>query len=96
MIKYVTKEVKQIEEVKDKVICDGCEKEIIEENGYFHVCTHHHDWGNDSIDSLETYDFCCPECLYKFAMPYIQDSYEDPCNTKEIEIEHMKGYRYMH
>ena len=92
MIKYATKEVKRIEVVKDKVICDGCYIEINEANGYFHVRTHHNDWGNDSVDSLETYDFCCPECLYEFAKPYIQDSYDGRFNTHELEIEHIKGY----
>ena len=92
MIKYEKKEVKIIEEVQSAIICDGCNKEIDPKQGYFHVCTSHHDWGNDSFDSLEQYDFCSPACLCKFSNHYIQDSYDHIFNTCEITIKHIKGY----
>ena len=92
MIEYEEKEVKRIERVQSKIVCDGCKKEINPKQGYFHVSTSHNDWGNDSIDSLEQYDFCSPDCLYEFARPYIQDSYNQRFNTCDIDIEHVKGY----
>ena len=55
--------------IKDKfctdahLICDCCGKEIDDMSHYWHVCTGHHDWGNDSVDSIEQYDLCSDECL---------------------------------
>ena len=92
MIEYVEKEVKRFEKVELRTVCDGCKKEIDKKVGYFRVCTSHNDWGNDSIDSYEHYDFCCPACLFKFAEPYVSESYNNRFNTREIDIEHMRGY----
>ena len=71
------------------ITCDICGAKVDPSN-YFHFYTHHHDWGNDSIDSLETFDACSPGCMIQFASKYLEDSYKDKYNTREIEIEHMR------
>lgn len=37
---------------------------------YYEVTTGHHDWGNDSIDSIETVDVC-PDCVNKYISDYL-------------------------
>lgn len=94
--KEITKVVK--EEVTAKRICDNCGKEIAisrktgygDEYNYFCITTHHHDWGNDSIDSYESYDACCPKCALEMAEKYLTNAYSGN-NTKEIEIEHVRS-----
>ena len=78
-----------------KRICDNCHKEIQMESdskyyNYFHVSTHHNDWGNDSCDSYMDYDACCPDCAIKMAEIYLKNAYKQGSyNTKEINIEHV-------
>lgn len=76
--------------------CDVCSKPIepIDANEnyhYFVVTTHHHDWGNDSIESYEHYDACCPECALKIAENYLHNAYKTPYNSRTIEIEHCRS-----
>ena len=47
--------------------------------------------GNDSIDSIESYDSCSAACTNEFSNEYINDSYNSSLNTKEIEIMHMRA-----
>lgn len=47
--------------------------------------------GNDSIDSHEYFDACCPECAMKFAKDYIQDSFNRMFNSRTIEIKHVRS-----
>lgn len=89
---------KEVQEVLIGRRCDVCGGEIVPDkrqmgHGYnfFKIVTHHSDWGNDSVDSFEEIDACCPECVMKFTAGYIQDAYDDPVNTKEIEIEHVRA-----
>ena len=74
--------------------CDICGKQIerIKYYGYnyFLIHTWHNDWGNDSIESHEYMDACCPECVMKFAESYLSDAYKKPVNTHAIEIEHIR------
>jgi hypothetical protein len=59
------------------VECDVCKKIIPagrwrdEETKYFEITTGHHDWGNDSIDSMQTRDVC-PECAPIFIAEYLK------------------------
>ena len=95
-----TKEVihKQIEDVTVGRICDCCGKRIEvvrklpfgDEYNFFHISTHHSDWGNDSIDSWESYDACSPECAVKMAEAYLSKSFRG-INTHEIQIEHARS-----
>lgn len=83
------KTVERIEEVVVGKKCDFCGR-TVDNHNYFCVVTSHNDWGNDSIDSFEYQDACCSDCVLKFAEEYIKSAYDDPCNTKRIEIEHMR------
>lgn len=60
---------------------------------YFLITTHHNDWGNDSIESYEHYDACCPDCVIKFTEKYVREAQERPgiINSKAIEIEHVNS-----
>lgn len=67
------KRVEQIDVVIGKEItCDVCGKVIMKKNekrivfsigDYWTLTTGHHDWGNDSCDSIEFFDLCSRECL---------------------------------
>ena len=70
MKKYKIEEIKVIKEKLDKVICDTCEKEIVIGTAYYEVCTSHDGWGNDSVDSLEYFDFCKMSCLAEHMSNY--------------------------
>lgn len=80
---------KKIEEVR----CDICERPIPlmtycnKQCKYFRVMTGHHDWGNDSCESIEYYDVC-PGCLGKFVSEYFTDG----SNTAYLEIETRYAY----
>lgn len=76
-----TREVKVPKKVEVGIKCDNCEKiyktiqrEICRmddnERKFYRVTTGHHDWGNDSVDSVEHYDFCCYKCLHSFFEMY--------------------------
>ncbi len=63
---------------------------VYPEYNYFVIHTWHNDWGNDSRDSHEYYDACCPECVMQFVKKYIGGSYDHPVNSEEIEISHVR------
>ena len=77
--------------------CDICGKGIYPSKdwdarcNYFVIHTWHNDWGNDSIESHEYFDACCPDCVMKFTQKYIKDSFEGMThNTMKIEIAHAR------
>lgn len=80
-------------EVTEKVLvgktmyCDVCKKEIEKGNGYWEVVTGHHDWGNDSCESIEDFDVCSDVCLMMKLGEYIDRSGKDEYNTEYIEVE---------
>jgi hypothetical protein len=56
---------------------------------YYRIATHHHDWGNDSIESYEYTDCCCIECALKFIQKYWDNcTMNTPWPTKELEMKH--------
>ena len=78
------------------VKCDICGKiipatslYIQKESKYFRVITGHHDWGNDSHESIEHKDIC-PECIDAFVSKYLKDAYR----SEYIEVE--TEYVYHH
>lgn len=84
---YEKREHIKIEKVIIDVNCDNCEKPIIKDrkpvhDTHFQVTTSHHRWGNDSIDSLEHYDFCSIACL----TDHMNEYYEDGSDTDEYDI----------
>ena len=91
-----TREVTVVQKVVTGRVCDVCGAAIVPDakaNGaynYFKVTTHHYDWGNDSVDSLERFDLCGPGCVMAFTEKYVQGAYDEPVNTKAIEIEHVR------
>lgn len=70
------------------VMCDKCDKKILALNGdhddnrYFRVTTGHHDWGNDSCESIEHFDIC-PTCIDTFVTEYLANA----SGTDYIDIE---------
>lgn len=72
------------------VECDICKRLIIptgygfKENcsRYFEVMTGHHDWGNDSCDSIKHLDIY-PSCIGDFVTKYAQEC----TGTKYLEME---------
>jgi len=79
---YENKEIQVIKEVLVKTICDICGKEV--PLNHYEVTTGHHDWGNDSIESIENFDICSDECLKEQFNIYLKSRYR----RKFIEIEH--------
>lgn len=57
---------------------------------YYHVVTGHHDWGNDSIGSIKTYDVCV-RCTKKMFEEYVEDSY-NKVNTLYFECSHERTW----
>lgn len=86
-------------------LCDICKAVIYEKKydtessagdpiQYYRVTTGHHDWGNDSVDSIDTYDICSPECMAVIMGKYYDQSYCENSsmrNTEYITVEHCYG-----
>lgn len=76
--------------IETGVKCDICGKFIEatekwypgDPTKYYEVSTGHHDWGNDSWESIEHKDIC-PDCIDKFVIEYL----ETGSGTAHIEIE---------
>lgn len=85
--KYETLTYTKTEEVmiSEKRFCDCCGAEIT--GSHWEITTGHHDWGNDSCDSIEDKDACSIACLNKLFQNYCERS-DDGFNTEYIEIEH--------
>jgi len=64
--KFETQEV----EVVDKYTCDSCGKvdDYMED-----VLVGHNEWGNDSIESMQTFHFCSSECYYDLLNDYMSE-----------------------
>lgn len=87
--KYETKTYTKTEEVmvSEKRYCDVCIKEIT--GPHWFVTTGHHDWGNDSVDSIEYKDACSIDCLNDIFGKYCEISgRKHHANTNYIEVEH--------
>ena len=95
MIKKITRKVmREVEETVSSVgICDICGKEFNYEPrhkaktaSYYHIVTGHHDWGNDSCESVDSRDACCNECLSRFTQEWLKDEDVLSSDTAYIEI----------
>lgn len=80
------KEMREVQvPVSEEIVCDKCKKVI---NGsYWDVTTGHHDWGNDSIDSVDSQDICSKECLCELFEEYVKRS-DHRYNTEYFEVRH--------
>ena len=92
-IKYV-KEMKEVMVCKEgKLICDACKKEIdiTKQNEiYYHVCSGHNEWGNDSVDSVESFDACSDGCLITLVKEWLKKW--GGYNTAYINIERQETW----
>lgn len=62
---------------------------------YLSVTTGHHDWGNDSIDSVETHDICSTECLSNFMQEFYSCfNRSNSTGTDYIHIDSESDYVY--
>lgn len=72
----------QVTVVEKTCVCDVCKKIVWKKDlspdakdnysnsvGYYEITTGHHDWGNDSVDSIEHHEIC-GECLNSFVANY--------------------------
>ena len=91
-------------EVPISGVCDICGKELLPVDkskldqcyrgdrniyDYYRITTHHHDWGNDSVDSYEYTDCCCVDCALMFIQKYWKDCTKGkPWPTLELEMRH--------
>lgn len=95
---YEVIEVKKKYNVKG-VECDDCKKMVYpaedprqyDNSRYFVVTTGHHEWGNDSIDSVEQYDIC-PGCITGFVDRYFKNGRQS--SYMDIETRHVPKYEY--
>lgn len=55
---------------------------------YYAVKTGHHDWGNDSIESIEERDICI-DCIGKFVTDYLKDENGYRSRYIDIKTEHV-------
>ena len=65
-----------------RTVCDICKKEI-HKTAHYEVTTGHHDWGNDSIESINNSDICSDDCLKVVFGVYL----EGTSDSKYINIE---------
>lgn len=83
MRRYDYREIKHINKVVVEAKCDICGKIINEKDYRYEVTIGHHDWGNDSGDSIEERDICSDECLKKELKLYLLEE----STTKYIRID---------
>lgn len=96
MIKRITRKVmREVEETVSSIgICDICGKEFDykpslgkeKKANYYQIVTGHYDWGNDSVESVESRDACCDECLSIFMQEWLKDEDVICSNTAYINI----------
>jgi hypothetical protein len=63
------------------IVCDACAKDI--SGAYLEVTTSHGDWGNDSIESIQTFDFCSAECM----SPHMVAYFKNARGSEEYDVE---------
>ena len=91
-MKKLSKEAEQVVvRTRRRVVgveCDICKRLIApagyreDSSRYFEVTTGHHDWGNDSCESIEHFDIC-PNCVGDFVTKYVRESK----GTEYLEME---------
>lgn len=55
---------------------------------YYAVTTGHHDWGSESIESVQHFDIC-PDCIFEFVKNYLLRDASPRSGELEIETEHI-------
>lgn len=85
--KYTRKVTKEVDEAYGlKIICNICGKVICDFDDtppkdhfgdtaeYFTLTTGHHDWGNDSCESIEHEDICSEDCVKTALIRYFKEN----------------------
>ena len=72
-----------------EIKCDVCKKVIPPKSTIWYLTTHHHDWGNDSIDSFEYFDLCSKECVDKKYEEYFKECESSDTKCFELEQEYI-------
>lgn len=85
--KIIKKEERRAEYLR----CDVCKNKITKT--YYAVTTGHHDWGNDSIDSIEHKEICI-NCISKFTIEYLKENVKRNTDYIEIEKEYFRPSYY--
>lgn len=108
-MKIKGEKVEVIKEIKYKckgVKCDICGKLIAspekdelathynDKYRYYSVITGHHDWGYDSVDSIEHLDVC-KDCVMDFVEECIKGGISKTSGYIEIETEYVNSYEYL-
>lgn len=81
-------------DVCGKIICDSRHvHDILRDKvqDHYELSEWHNDWGNDSVDSIETFDICSKECLRKKFEAYVEES-SGGQNTMHFEVDHSWNY----
>lgn len=91
----MSREMKWKKEMREVIVCeegeltcDACGRviDITKQDGtFYHVHSGHCEWGNDSVDSVESLDACCDECLIALVNNWLK-KWQD-YNTAYINIE---------
>ena len=55
---------------------------------YYEVTTGHHDWGNESCESVQHYDIC-PGCIDAFTNEYLKNKDSQRSGYIDIETDHI-------
>ena len=67
--------------------CDVCDSVIDPDHeSYWELTTGHHDWGNDSCESIQYFDICSEACLKKKFDEYVKESGVNDDNTMYFEV----------
>lgn len=77
--------VAKTEEIEIGIKCDVCKRAIENKQQYWRVTTGHHDWGNDSIESIEHIDVCSAQCMVSIVNDYINRSDRNSKNGRNSE-----------
>lgn len=72
--------------VKQTKHCDVCDSVIDNDGAYWELTTGHHDWGNNSIESIENFDICSEICLRKKFDEYVRESGAKKYNTMYFNV----------
>lgn len=92
MKEYIKVERKIFDEKIFKITCDKCGKIIPRKKAgdfitpgnprYYEIITKHNNWGNDSHESIEYYQYCSSECFIPFVEEYFNKK-----NSGAIDME---------
>lgn len=83
------KDVTELKKVVTGCICDGCKKTVDAKTAkeWFHFSSHHQGWGNNSIDSHESYDACSFYCFIQIVTGALKEL--EPYADDGARIAHM-------